>query len=475
MTPRRAPRRPDDSSGFTLVELIVAMAILALVMAAMAPGFYNAIAGVGMASNRNTAAGLAVQTIETARSQTYADLSVGCPGATNSTVGTVTYAVTKCVSWAPTELSCNNPYKEVSVTVTWPAAKPAGSVTESSSVYPGGQAVCSSSTSAPSPPVGLACTIPSGSAGQTEVDLTWDAPPSSTTPVADYAVYYSQYPSFSTSTKAGTTTAVPTTASPFQVTGLFSGVQYYFEVWSMSTGGLYSTTAVGPCATTGVPTPPDPPTALATTVPTGAAGQDEVDLTWKAPASSPTPVAEYDIAYSQDPTFASSVPAGTTTTVPTGPAPYQVTGLSPGTQYYFEVWSVSSGGVRSTPDGPVAATTTPGTATTCSVNSLSVDPQPGEVSHKGYLTNGTADGGSAFTLTANTNGYCSGVTVTYTADGTTQSTPLTGSGVQLTGTAGTSCTTWNPGSDVFTVYVNGVAQSAVDNVSITQVNGKDSC
>lgn len=473
MTPRRAQRGRDDESGFTLVELIVAMAILALVMAAMAPGFYNALASVSMASNRNTAAGLAVQAVETARSQTYASVAVGCPAATDSTVGSVTYAVAECVKPAPPELGCNDPYKEVTVTVTWPAAKPAGSVTEGSSVYPGGQAACSSSTSAPSPPVTPVCTVPSGSAGQTEVDLTWVAPASTTTPVANYAVYYSESSSFSTSTNAGTTTAVPTSASPFQVTGLSSGVQYYFEVWSVSSTGLYSTTAAGPCTTTAVATAPAPPTALAATVPSGAAGQDEVDLTWKAPTSSPTPVAQYAVAYSEDPTFASSVPAGTTATVPTGSSPFQVTGLSPGTVYYFEVWSVSSGGVRSTPAGPVSATTTAGTTTACSVSSLAVDPQPGQVNQKGYLRNGIAGGG--FALTANTNGYCSNVTVQYTADGTTESTPLTGSGVQLTGTAGTACTKWNPGSDVFTVYVDGVAQSAVDNVSITEVNGSSGC
>jgi hypothetical protein len=74
--------------------------------------------------------------------------------------------------------------------------------------------------------------------------------------------------------------------------------------------------------------------------------------------------------------------------------------------------------------------------------------------------------GRAFT--AEVDGTCSAVTVTYTADNASQSVGLTGSGSSLTGTAGTSSTKWSAGSDTFEVYVGAQATSVVDNVTICQ-------
>ncbi len=372
---RRA--RLERSEGFTLLELMIAISILALVMAALAPGFYNALVGATVAGQRNAATGLAVQAIETARSESYSSVPLGCLGPTSSAVGRVDYSVNECVQWAPAEAGCPYPYKEVSVKVSWPASAPVGSVEQASDIYPGNQGPCSTAT----------------------------------------------------------TTTPSTTVSPLA---------------------------------------PSPPIDLASSAPASPADQGEVDLTWKAPTSTPAPIAYYQVWYSTSATGFGSTStytvAGDSTTPPSPPTSpaFAVTGLSAGTTYYFEAWSVSSSGVMSsTPDGPIqAATASAPSPSTCDVESLGVNPTSGVVDHDGYLTNATD-----FSLSAQVNGSCSGVTVDYTADGSLQSTSLSGTSPTLTGTAGGPGTTWAPGDDTFQVYVSGVATSVEDSVQICQTNG----
>lgn len=355
---------------------MIAIAILAMVMAALAPGFYSALLGATVAGQRNTATGLAVQAVETVRAETYSDVAVGCPTPSTATVGRVDYSVKECIGWAPVEVGCPYPYKQVQVTVAWPAAKPVGSVDEVSDVYPGNQGPCSSSTT------------------------------TTTTPVCSGA--------------------------------------------------------------------PSPPTGLASSAPAAPADESEIDLTWHAPSSTPAPIAYYQVWYSTSPGGFSSqstyTVAGDSTTAPGSP-PFEVTGLSAGTNYYFEVWSVSScGTTSSTPGGVIeAATASAPPPPGCTVKDLSVNPTSGVVNSAGHLTNATG-----FSLTATVAGPCSGVTVTYTADNASQSVGLTGSGSSLTGTAGTSSTKWSPGSDAFRVYVDGQATEVVYDMTICQSGGSAS-
>ena len=56
---KKKPSAVGHESGFTVIELVVALGILAIVAAGMAPVFWSAIKTAGVANHRTAAAAIA--------------------------------------------------------------------------------------------------------------------------------------------------------------------------------------------------------------------------------------------------------------------------------------------------------------------------------------------------------------------------------------------------------------------------------
>ena len=81
MERRAAPIVADSERGFTLVELLIALMVLAIVMVALAPAFYGNLRAASATNYRSTATGLAVAAIEQMRGFPY--YSVGYSSSAN--------------------------------------------------------------------------------------------------------------------------------------------------------------------------------------------------------------------------------------------------------------------------------------------------------------------------------------------------------------------------------------------------------
>lgn len=404
---------PRDEAGFTLIEVVVALALLAVVMAGMAPLFIGAIDAAAVANHRSTANGLAVQATESLRAVPYDQLGFASesqvPGSCTGTpvtnvssdgivptaegsrkIGPITYTLTSCVAWVDASVSGDTgAYKQTTVTVSWQDGGSSRSITQVSDVYPGGE--------------------------------------------GPYTTAQDNY---------GPATTTTTTS----------------------------------------PTAPTSPTATtATDESTAPASTDTIDVSWTAPAGSPVAVDHYVVEYDTSGStgfssgkFASS-PALQHTTWSAG-------SLAPGTIYYFQVVAVSASGVYSTPS-PVASATTAAPLVPvldCEVTGLSVTPTSAEVDPSGHLYKPS---GSTFVVAANVTAPCNldTISVSYETAGGTQTATLwqpVGSGL-ATGTAGDAVTTWNVGSDPFTVLVNysqldPIEQVLVD-VTLCSTGGSGTC
>jgi prepilin-type N-terminal cleavage/methylation domain-containing protein len=415
-TAESGPARAD--AGFTLIELMIAMVILAIVLGALAPGFYNALASASVSGQRNTADSLAMSELQQMQAAPYAEVGFyssqsippTCPPGTvllGSTppssgfvlaptsvarVATTSFAITRCVDWSNDNVAgCTDDFKRTEVVVSWPAADPKDSVQQVSAVYPGGLSSCApastttSSTSttvlsgAPGTPTNLTATDPSDSTGSSTIDLVWGAPTGGVA-VDHYAVEYNTTGNFSAPGDYATLTTANPPSTFFGVPGLTAGSTYYFEVLAVSAGGVDS--------------PPAGPVSATTST-------------------------------------------GSTTTTTIG-------------------------------GGPVS-TTTPTTVAACSVTQINVTPASGVVDKSGQLVNA-----STFSVSVNASSGCASVTVVYSDGGTSGTTSLSGSGGQLNGTVGSASTTWAVGTASFTVYVGGIPYSPTTEelVNICQERGR---
>jgi prepilin-type N-terminal cleavage/methylation domain-containing protein len=194
MRSRGAPDAAGDERGFTLVELVIALMVLAVVMVALAPAFYGNLKAAGATSYRSTATGLAVAAIEQMRGFPYFEVGYAsstqdswCQSsgagslpwnnesgltsvdnvtgtdpqtsqpysvfenpnnhlATSQKVGPITYSIYRCVYWVPSSTAgptgtagLAGAYKLSWVGVQWNASGISWHVTQTSAIYPGGE------------------------------------------------------------------------------------------------------------------------------------------------------------------------------------------------------------------------------------------------------------------------------------------------------------------------------------------------
>ena len=144
--------RAGRQDGYSVVELLVALTIFALVFAAVSIGIGRALEVNRGNRNRSTAAYLAARQIEEVRAETFSSVALGrttCVYTTTSCNLPSPYTVVQDVAWASpgsTTTSCDVPnssgaalaYKRVTVTITWPDMNGVAPVTSQTLLTPPG-------------------------------------------------------------------------------------------------------------------------------------------------------------------------------------------------------------------------------------------------------------------------------------------------------------------------------------------------
>lgn len=121
-------RARDEDAGATLVELVVALVILATVVTLVAGVLISTLQLVKSNTQRTAATNLAAQQIEKVRAMLGPDIPVGQTNLGTVTVGGTAYSLVQDAAYASqsaTGNACNGPsaslpFKRVTVTVTWP-------------------------------------------------------------------------------------------------------------------------------------------------------------------------------------------------------------------------------------------------------------------------------------------------------------------------------------------------------------------
>jgi prepilin-type N-terminal cleavage/methylation domain-containing protein len=145
-------RRPERQDGYSMVELIVAVTVFALVFAAVSLGIGRVLELNRGNRNRSAAAYLAARQLEEVRAKAFDQVTVGrttCVYTTTACKLPSPYTVVQEVAWASpgsTTTSCDVPstsgatlaYKRVTVTVTWPDMNGVTPVTSQTLLTPPG-------------------------------------------------------------------------------------------------------------------------------------------------------------------------------------------------------------------------------------------------------------------------------------------------------------------------------------------------
>jgi prepilin-type N-terminal cleavage/methylation domain-containing protein len=145
-------RRPERQDGYSMVELIVAVTVFALVFAAVSLGIGRVLELNRGNRNRSAAAYLAARQLEEVRAKAFDQVTVGrttCVYTTTACKLPSPYTVVQDVAWASpgsTTTSCDVPstsgatlaYKRVTVTVTWPDMNGVTPVTSQTLLTPPG-------------------------------------------------------------------------------------------------------------------------------------------------------------------------------------------------------------------------------------------------------------------------------------------------------------------------------------------------
>lgn len=418
---RRARLHPDRrEGGFTLIEMVIAMLIMAIVLSALAPGFYGLMRATSTTNYRSIADGIAIQASEQMRSVPYYEVGYyttpsGCPDgdggtpavvlassipaplagmATTKSVNGVTYTIQRCVNWIDASNGDAQAYKQAVITVSWTVNRVSGQVTQTSALYPGGETYT-----------------------------------------------YAQ------------------------------------------TGGSTDFAPGGPPTTVAAGSTPQPPTVTSVAPDTGTDPTQNLLVSWTAPTSGPTSNITYEVFWTTDdpgrtdpyPQFSNQagyneqiVSNGTSTDITVGPA----------TTAWVQVYTVYAS-TLSAQSNTMSGTTNAGSAASCTLTGITVTPDGTSTSPVVLDDTGSPlYAPSVFTVSVTDSGPCTGITVGYNPSGCVLATVspapsgtctpnssltlLPGSGGNGTVTATTpGGTVWSAGTQDFLVYLGGAIYAPV--------------
>ena len=277
--------------------------------------------------------------------------------------------------------------------------------------------------------------------------------------------YELQYKTTAANAQWGPATALTTTSTSYNVTGLSNGTGYFFRVRSVRDTAVSdwteTTTAVTPAATWTVPSAPVNLVALP--------GDATIWMTWQLPSGSPS--TGYEVQYSTNNTsWGPTVPISTRSTATN----YAVSGLSNNTPYYVRVrtvngpnvsgWTQTTGTVTplSVPGAPTNVTGIAGFGT---VN-LSWTPPVGSTSHvTGYRIQYSSNGGGTWVAAPDVTSPVTSSTILGLTNGTgyifrVQATSSSGLG-SWSANSGIITPPGAPGAPINVVAVAGNAQATI--------------
>jgi prepilin-type N-terminal cleavage/methylation domain-containing protein len=269
---RAGAPRPTGDDGFTILEVVIALALILFIMSALSPLFYTSIKTALLSNARSQATAIATKELESMRVSPYDEVgfyedqpgySANCdptdpsletvslgPTAPADPIylptGTVTvqgssteFEYTKCIAWVDGVDSAGAPlaqaYKKTYVTVTWENQGRTSTISQASIVYPGGLGGYSGpknvgggtggggTVTAPATPTNVVVTPPAAPASNSQLDVTWQNGGGT---VDHYVVDWST--DFAFTTVAGTSGNL--TGQSYSAGGLSAGTTYWFRV-----------------------------------------------------------------------------------------------------------------------------------------------------------------------------------------------------------------------------------------------------
>ncbi len=182
-------------------------------------------------------------------------------------------------------------------------------------------------------------------AGNAQVTLTWTNPTNAST-LTNIQVRYKATADLPFNDNTDTWTDLAATTTTYTATGLTNGTGYTFAVRATNTAGNST-----PATATATPTLPAPsaPTGLS-----AAAGDTQVTLNWTDPNDDT--ITKYQVRYGAGSTVPATATWGDITGSGATTISHDVTGLTNGTQYAFEIRAVNATGNS---DASATVTTTP--------------------------------------------------------------------------------------------------------------------
>lgn len=244
MEPRNA-----REGGFTFIELVVALTVLAIGVVGVIGVMTSSIGVATRTNERSRAVALATRELERLRAVPYSRLTVDAATVRSvEVVENTTFTIDRAVTWVA-KGPVVTAYKQGTVAVTWADAAGAHTVDQVSYYYPGGLGPAGATTttspcsSVPNVPTGLTATAPAAPMGDTAVDLAWT--PATTSVAAERWIVERSSDGFVTSQRI--TSTHPGASTALRVDGLAMGTTYRFRVAASACGRVspWSTAAVG--------------------------------------------------------------------------------------------------------------------------------------------------------------------------------------------------------------------------------------
>ncbi len=431
----RAAGRGAREDGFTIVELVIALAVLAMVIAPLGRVFWSAIRTAGAAGHRTDGAAIASREIEGMRAVPYAQVGFYAdqPGYVATFEGFTTVS-----------LGATSPATGTLI----PQMQPETPDPNAATGY------------APDPDPANATAIVQGS-----VHFT----------VLRYVVWADAHDASSTYTQAYKRLTVlvswsdQTGAHTAREDSLLypGGLGKYQSPMGGSTSTTTTTTLLNPSAPV-----LNPITGLA-----DPAGETQIPLSWSQPGGGAA-VTSYSVEYSTN----SSFPAGNFSVV-TGLAPsitnYTVTSLSANTTYYFEI--IAYAGANSATSNVRSFATLPTAAPTCKLGQLNVTGAT-SLSTTGTILQKNGKMSEDLTLSWTTTGPCADTYSVKATDPSNAADPgspyslLANSGNYSATVASSGSKSWAVGLHTFSVW-DASTNSATTVVKTFKVcvNGSASC